>query len=96
MAYYPQCDGLTERFNHTLKSLLRKHAVKFGRQWYRHLPAVLWAYRNVPHESTGEKPFFLLFSIDCRSPTDAAILPSTPVEPVDLSDCEELVINDPF
>ena len=61
MAYHPQCDGLTERFNCTLKSLLRKHAVKFGRQWDRHLPAVQWAYRNVPHESTGEKPSFLLF-----------------------------------
>ena len=46
----------------------------------------------MPHESTGEIPSFLLFSIDCRSPTNAAILPSTSVEPVDLSDyCEELM-----
>ena len=73
MTYHPQCDGLMERFNCTLKSLLRKHAVTFGRQWDRHLPAVLWAYQNVPHESTGEKPSFLLFGIDCRSPTDAVL-----------------------
>ena len=67
--------------------------MKFGRQWDRHLPAVLWAYRNVPHESTGEKPSFLLFGIDCRSPTDAAILPSIPVEPVDLSDYREELVT---
>ena len=55
-AYHPQCDGMVERFNRTLKSMLRKHAAKFGPQWDQFLPGVLWAYRNMPHESTGEKP----------------------------------------
>ena len=36
------------------------------------LPGVLRAYRNTPHSSTGEKPSFLLFRVDCRSPTEAA------------------------
>lgn len=31
-AYHPQCDGLTEKFNHTLKTMLRKHAARFGSQ----------------------------------------------------------------
>lgn len=90
VAYHPQCNGLTERFN--MKSLLRKHAVKFGPQWDQHLPGVLWAYRNMPHESTGEKPSFLLFGIDCRSPTDAAILPPSPVDPVEVSDYREELV----
>ena len=55
-AYHPQCNGMVERFNRTLKSSLRKHAAWFGPQWDRYLSGVLWAYRNVPHESTGEKP----------------------------------------
>jgi transposase InsO family protein len=48
-AYHPQCDGMVERFNRTLKMMLRKHATKFGPQWDQFLPGVLWAYRNVPH-----------------------------------------------
>ncbi len=59
--YYPQCDGMVERFNRTLTSTLSKHVSRFGTQWDRYLSGVLWAYRNTPHESTGEKPSFLLF-----------------------------------
>ena len=58
--YHPQCDGMVERFNRTLKTMLRKHAAQFGVQWDTYLYGVLWAYRNTPHESTGEKPSFLL------------------------------------
>ena len=60
-AYHPQCSGMVERFNRTLKAMLRKHASRFGNQWDNYLSSVLWAYRNVPHESTREKPSFLLF-----------------------------------
>ena len=54
-AYHPKCDGMVKRLNRTLKSMLRKHADKFGMQWDQHLPGLLWAYRNMPHENTGEK-----------------------------------------
>ena len=92
-SYHPQCDRLVERFNHTLKTMLRKHAADFGVQWDRYLPGVLWAYRNTPHDSTGEKPSFLLFGVDCRYPTEAALLPLTPVKPVAIEDYrEELVL----
>ena len=74
-SYHPECDGMIERFNRTLKNMLRKRASQFGTQWDNHLPALLWAYRNAPHSSTGEKPSFLLFGWDCRSPTEAALLP---------------------
>lgn len=46
---------------------------------------MLWAYRNTPHEATGEKPSFLLFSLDLRTPTEAAFLPPTVVRVTDLS-----------
>ena len=74
-AYHPQCDGMVERFNWTLKTMLRKHAATFGNQWDRYLPGLLWAYRNTLHESTGEKPSFLLYGLDSRSPTKAAFIP---------------------
>ena len=66
-SYHPQCNGMVERFNRTLKTMLRKHAGRFGLQWDRYLSGVLWAYRNTPHESTGEKLSFLLFGMDCPS-----------------------------
>ena len=85
-AYHQQCDGMVKRFNCTLKTVLRKHAATSGMQWDKYLPGVLWAYRNTLHESTGEKPSYLLFGQDCRTPTEAAYLPSTPLQPADVSD----------
>ena len=94
-AYHPECDGMVERLNRTLKTILRKRAAEFGPQWDCHLPGLLWAYRNTPHESTGEKPSFLLFGWDCRSPTEAALLPvSTKVTACSVEDYrEELILT---
>ena len=92
--YHPQCNGLIERFNRTLKTALRKHAAKFGAQWDKYLHGVLWVYRNTPHESTNEKPSFLLFGTDCRYPTEAAWLPPTAITPTEVQDYrEELMLN---
>ena len=83
-ACHPQCNGMIERMNCTLKAMLRKHTVKFRPQWDNFLPGVLWAYRNSPHETTKEKPSFLMFSLDLRSPNEAALLPIQPPEPSDV------------
>ena len=45
---------MVERFNRALKAMLHKHAARFGMQWDCYLSSVVWAYRNVPHASTGE------------------------------------------
>lgn len=83
-AYHPQCDGMVERLNRTFKTMLRKHAAKFHSQWDRFLPGVLWAYRNTTHESTKEKPLFLLFGIDLKSPMEASLLPPDSLNPTDI------------
>ena len=72
--------------------MLRTHATKFGSQWDRYLAGVLYAYRNTPHESTGEKPSFLLFGLDCRTPAEASLLPSIAVVPTDIDDYREELI----
>ena len=93
-AYHPQCDGMVERFNHTLKTMLRKHASRFGNQWDKYLAGVLWAYRNVPHGSVKEKPSYLLYGLDARTSTGAAFLSSTPHQLTDVSDYrEELTLS---
>ena len=58
--YHPQTDGLVERFNGTLKSMLRKTAVE-GKNWDKLLPYLLFAYREVPQASTGFSPFELMY-----------------------------------
>ena len=73
-AYHPECDEMVGRFNCTLKSILRKHAARFGKQWDRYLSGVLYSYRNTPHESTGEKPSYLLFGTDLQSLAEAAYI----------------------
>lgn len=51
--YHPQTDGLVERFNKTLKSMLRKAATTEGKDWDKLIPYLLFAYREVPQASTG-------------------------------------------
>ena len=68
--YHPQFDGMVERFNRTLKMMLCKHAAEFGSQWDTSYKGFYGLFRtDTPHESTSKKPSFLLFGIDCRSPT---------------------------
>ena len=43
-SYHPQTNGLVERFNKTLKSMLRKYATKSGKDWDKLLPYLLFAY----------------------------------------------------
>ena len=56
---HPQCDGLVERFNRTLKAMLSKLVTDKGRDWDRLLEPLLFAYRTTPHSSTRETPSFL-------------------------------------
>ena len=44
------------------------------KDWDRHIPMILFAYRVSPHASTGESPFFLLYGREPRLPLDAALL----------------------
>ena len=42
--HHPECDGTVERFNQTLKTMLRKQAKKYGAQWVQYIYGVVWAY----------------------------------------------------
>ncbi|KAL7870302.1 hypothetical protein SRHO_G00077990 [Serrasalmus rhombeus] len=69
-AWHPQTDGLTERFNKTLKQTLRKLTNSNGTDWDTWLPYVLFGYREVPQASTGFSPFELLYGRQVRGPLD--------------------------
>ncbi|KAL1273034.1 hypothetical protein QQF64_028896 [Cirrhinus molitorella] len=59
--YHPQTDGLVERFNQTLKQMLRRVAAEDRHDWDLMLPHILFGIREVPQASTGFTPFELLF-----------------------------------
>ncbi|XP_040209167.1 uncharacterized protein LOC120940401 [Rana temporaria] len=69
-AYHPQTNGLCERFNGTLKQMLCTFVHSQGKDWERYLPHLLFAYREVPQESTGFSPFELLYGRRVRGPLD--------------------------
>eukprot|EP00795_Rhopilema_esculentum_P017845 gene17845-biopygen6667 len=73
-AYHPQTDGLVERSNGTLAEGLSMYVSSHQKDWDRHIPMILFAYRVSPHASTGESPFYLLYGREPRLPVDAALL----------------------
>ena len=66
--YHPEANGLVERFNGTLKSMLKKFVQERVQTWDKYLPYLLFAYREVPSESTGYSPFELLYGRTVRGP----------------------------
>ena len=71
--YHPQTDGMVERFNSTLKCLLRKLTQKGTMEWDKCLPFILWAYRGSIHKSTGYSPYELMFGWTMRTPLDELV-----------------------
>ena len=66
--YHPICNGLVEKFNGTMKQMLRRLCDEEPRDWDRYINAMLFAYREVPQESTGFSPFELLYGRSVRGP----------------------------
>ena len=66
---HPQTDGLVERFNRTLKQMLAKVVAARGHNWDSLVGPVLFAYRTMPHTSTGLSPFYLLYGRNPQQPT---------------------------
>ena len=66
--YHPSCNGLVERFNGTLKAMLRKCCEEQPKQWNRFIPALLFAYRDTVQDSTGYSAFQLLYGRQVRGP----------------------------
>ena len=67
-AYHPQTDGLCERFNGILKTLLRMRVNNDKDDWDEQLPHALLAYRVSKQSSTGATPFEMLYGRDPRLP----------------------------
>ncbi|XP_040079039.2 uncharacterized protein LOC120850576 [Ixodes scapularis] len=66
--YHLISNGLVERFNGTIKQMLRRMCKERPKDWDRYLPALLFAYREVPQASLRFSPFELLYGRRVRGP----------------------------
>ncbi|CAL4198093.1 unnamed protein product, partial [Meganyctiphanes norvegica] len=66
-AYHPQCNGLDERTNQTLKTRLGKLSNEHQDNWPEFLPHVAYSMRTQKQKATKHTPYFLLFARHPRS-----------------------------
>lgn len=69
-AYRPQSDGLVERFNRTLITMVTAYAADHQRTWDKYLPMLTMAYRSTPQESSGLSPNQLMLGREVNLPID--------------------------
>ena len=69
-AYHPQSDGLIERFNRTLLSMLATAANENPFNWEEHLRPLCMAYNTSVQSTTGFSPFSLMFGHQVWMPMD--------------------------
>jgi hypothetical protein len=53
-----------------LKPRIYNDLNKFGRQWMKELPSVVWSLRTTSSRATGFTPFFLVYGAEAILPTD--------------------------
>ena len=65
--YHPQSDGIVERLNRTLISMLAAYADESGQNWPFLLKKVIAAYNGMKHPAIGMAPYTAMFKLDRQS-----------------------------
>ena len=69
---HPQGDGISEAVVKIVKSVIRKHVDKYGRDWDLYLQSAAFAMRSNINSSTGVSPAELLVGGSLTHPSDMA------------------------
>jgi transposase InsO family protein len=69
----PQANGMVERFNRTLISMLSMYCNDNQKGWDKYIPQVMMAYRSSPHASTKISPNKMVFGREIVLPIQAYI-----------------------
>ncbi|XP_071941068.1 uncharacterized protein [Antedon mediterranea] len=66
--FHQQTNGLVEKFNGTMKNMIKSLTPEQFNEWDRYVPLFLFAYRDAQQESTGFTPFELVFAHEVKTP----------------------------
>ncbi|XP_063879460.1 uncharacterized protein LOC135110819 [Scylla paramamosain] len=66
--WHPMCNVLCERFNGTLKEMLKRLDAEQPKEWPRYVAPLLFAYREAPQSTLKFSPFELLNGRAVRGP----------------------------
>jgi len=89
--YHQQSNGACERFNGTLKTMLRSLLDRFPDSWDTALPWILFAYREVPVVTVGFRPFDRTFGRTVSGPL--FLIKSAWLQETDLSIAKQTVVE---
>jgi transposase InsO family protein len=78
---HPQGNSPAERFMRYLNSSLAI-TINNYREWPKMLPMSLFAYRVLPHETTGYSPFFMMFGREPLLPLHASTMLPSNISPL--------------
>ena len=70
--YHAAGNGMTERFNRTLISMLGTLEADQKKNWKQYIAPLVQAYNCIKHACTGYSPYMLLFGREPRLPVDIA------------------------
>lgn len=68
--YHPQCNGLTERFNRTLATLLALYVNEEHTDWDKYIKYAVFAYNTSQQATLKATPFYLMYGRYPRLPSD--------------------------
>ena len=68
--YHPQSDGMAERNNRTILTMLSAFVNEHQNDWGEHLPYISMAYRAAEHETTGNTPNYMMLGREVTTPLD--------------------------
>ena len=85
-ARHPQTDGLSERVNETMQTLLRCYCAERGFDWLQHLPLVEFCYNSAVNEAARHSPFEASYGFQPSTPADRLL----PVDDVPASSVNHL------
>ena len=72
-AYHPESQGLVERYNSTLKTMLSEVVNNRHSDWDRLCPFLQFAYNSSRHETTNISPNYLVFGRDIPLPSSSGL-----------------------
>lgn len=72
-AYHPECDGLTERFNRTLKTMIACFVNEHQNNWDELLTFLAFAYNSSTHATTNFTPYEIVYGRPPKIPIDLIV-----------------------